>query len=95
MTAKEIFEELLAGKSLTLSFTSMSDVRSFKSSLQVYKYRANKLNRDLGIEPSDILEGDSICADVIESPDPRIIDIKFYVGRKVTQEAKFKIVSIS
>jgi hypothetical protein len=92
MNAKEIFEDhLLIGESVTLEFDSHIALKNFKSALQVYKLRMTRLNASLGIEPADILEGESILATTISS-EP--LTVLFCVGAK-EKKTSFKIISIT
>lgn len=70
MTTKEIFEHyILAGKPVTLQFSSMQELRNFKATITVYKHRFNK---SLGM---DILDGKIItCTRVLDAVLTIVID---------------------
>lgn len=94
MSSREIWENiLLIGKSITLHFESATALNNFKSTLQVYKSRANSLNTSIGLVALNVT--DSICCDIISIAEDGSVKAKFYLAEKKLKLKTYSIVEIT
>lgn len=103
-TAKEVFEKyILSGKRIRIKFSSQHSLRSFRSALNVYRFRSNETIKkarqkliDIGGEAPDFvdcLDNKSICLDIISSQEDEIF-VEFYADVKEIKQS-FEIISIT
>ena len=93
---------LLAGKKVKLSFPDTKSFTNFRSSLYTYKTRYSNNMSKLGYGCGDILEGKSICTDVLEqesadsrTPEtPTSLVVLIWAGTKQATPANFKILEV-
>jgi len=93
LTASQIYNQLLTGKSVTVSFPSKKDCVAFHSSLRTVKSRYDRRYKELFSE--SLSEGKVIACDIITET-PEIITAKFTLGaRKQNIPTSFTVLSIT